>query len=352
MPICTIPEAKKNNNIFHFATKGKMKKFLPDDHFPIDILKMRPPGFQHEKIQAVARCCDNVTAGKGWFKVLTCPGCGSARSDRIMIRCGVNIVQCLDCSLGFAEQFPVDSRDVYCHADYLPQAEDSYLKNIRYRIERFAGERIDILLRWLDKKPEECALLDIGCGTGWFLEAAREKGFSVFGQELGKDVAAGTSERLGIQVWSCPATELKFNSAFDAITLFDVLEHTSDPLQLLTSVRRMLKPGGIVLIFVPNLHSVGFSVLEAESALVSPAEHLLYFTRRSMEAIAVKAQLQVLDIKTRGMDIPDIVAYYRDVKKDMAVTGFLSKFADIFQAAIDASGYANHMRTVARKEAY
>lgn len=326
-----------------------MKNSLLGDFSPIDIDEMRPPGFQGEKSLSVIRCCDNVTSGKGWRKVTACPGCGSSLNKVVMTKCGIDIVQCGECSLGYAAQFPIDSRDVYCHADYLPKAQDSYLKNIKYRMERFAGERIDILVKWLGKEPVDCTLLDIGCGTGWFLEFAKEKGFTVAGQELGRDVARFTSERLGIKVWSCPVAELDKHSGFDAITLFDVLEHTPNPVEVLNTVKGLLKPGGIASIFVPNLQSVGFSLLQQESALVAPAEHLFYFTRESMEKMAAKVDLAVLDIETKGMDIPDLVAYYRDTKNDDAVTDFLTEFADVFQAVIDKSGYANHMRTVLQR---
>jgi 2-polyprenyl-3-methyl-5-hydroxy-6-metoxy-1,4-benzoquinol methylase len=267
-----------------------------------------------------------------------------------MDKCGIEILQCNNCSLGYVEQVPTDLKDVYSDRNYLDQARRDYEKNIRYRMERFARERVDILCRWLDGKPEEFSLLDVGCGTGWFLEYAMQQGFTVNGQEYGKALADYTSDRLGVKIWSNPLAELSEDILFDAITLFDVLEHTADPLEMLTHVKRLLRPNGISLIFVPHLHSIGFAILQEESALVAPAEHLLYFTKNSMRLLAAKAGLEVLHIETKGMDIPDLIAYYRD-KQNQPVVDFLFEHADLLQATIDSAGNANHMRVVLRNPA-
>jgi len=151
-----------------------------------------------------------------------------------------------------------------------------------------------------------------------------------------------------MKIWSSSLAALKYEGLFNAITLFDVLEHAPDPVHMLQSVKELLHPGGIVLIFVPHLHSIGFSILQEESALVAPAEHLLYFTKESMRYLAEKIGFKLLSVETKGMDIPDLVAYYRDKKQNQEVADFLVEFSDLFQATIDAAGYANHMRVVLR----
>lgn len=315
---------------------------------PLDLDQMRPAGFHKIRSKAIKESCESVKNGKGWFHVQHCPCCGSPKQNNVMEKEGIRIVQCCQCSLGFSSYFPIDTKDVYCDSGYLVQAQQGYLKNVEYRIQRFAQERIEILDKWSSDNVGEKRLLDIGCGTGWFLEFAREHGYKVYGHELGVNLARFTSERLGIPIWTGDLEEIDDSLGFDAITLFDVLEHSPDPVRLMASVKRLLKKNGSVVVFVPNLVSLGFSLLQHNSALVSPAEHLLYFTQKSMQEVAKRSGLEIVDFQTKGMDIPDIIAYYRDELKNEQVANFLHQNIDILQMMIDKSGLANHMRFIFR----
>ena len=180
----------------------------------------------------------------------------------------------------------------------------NYLANVDYRKKRFALERLDIIRRHLKKPATGARLLDVGCGTGWFLEVAKDQGYIVTGLEIGKDLARYTSEKLEAKVHTVPLTELPATEVFDVITLFDVLEHVREPRLVLKSLREHLNPGGIGLIFSPNLDSVGITILQDHSSLVMPAEHLFYFTPRSLRQMIEQTPLDVIDFQTKGMDIP------------------------------------------------
>jgi 2-polyprenyl-3-methyl-5-hydroxy-6-metoxy-1,4-benzoquinol methylase len=328
-----------------------MRNALLKNFQPIAVESMRPAGFHEEKLCSVQQCCRKVDQGGGWLAVAACPVCGSAQHDVLMQKCGVDIVQCQECSLGYAAMAPKNAADVYADQQYLGQAKRDYEHNVSYRLERFAVERVNILRKWSGKEAKDCVLLDIGCGTGWFLDCCRQEGYTVFGQELGNTLAEYTAKRSGIPIWSCPIAEIDKKSKFDIITMFDVLEHTANPVVMLTQVKRLLQHGGIALLFVPHLHSLGAAILQEESALVAPAEHLLYFTKQSMRHLVGKVGLDLLHIETKGMDIPDLIAYYRDRKKNKEVTAFLLEHGDLFQAVIDDAGRANHMRVVLRNPA-
>ncbi|CAK8724913.1 hypothetical protein KKHLCK_15345 [Candidatus Electrothrix laxa] len=326
-----------------------MKNILLQDFSPLDIKAMRPDSFHKKKLLSVQKCCRKVDQGSGWQEVTSCPVCNFSEYTQLMRKCDIDIVQCRQCSLGYAAKIPKNTNDVYADKEYLCQAQHDYEQNINYRQERFAKERVEILRKWSGLDPKGCRLLDIGCGTGWFLDFCRQQGYAVAGQEFGKELAAYTAEHLGVKIWSCPVAEIDQKELFHIITLFDVLEHTPDPLEMLSQVKSLLSPGGIALIFVPNLHSLGSAILQEESALVAPAEHLLYFTKTSMQYLAKKTGFELLHIETKGMDIPDLIAYYRDKKQNSEVTGFLLEHSDIFQAVIDEAGRANHMRVILRK---
>jgi 2-polyprenyl-3-methyl-5-hydroxy-6-metoxy-1,4-benzoquinol methylase len=161
------------------------------------------------------------------------------------------------------DAFPADIGDVYNHTGYIETQETNYSDNVGYRKKRFAMERLQIITIHLNKPAAGAGLLDVGCGTGWFLETARDEGYEVSGLELGRQLAQYTSQKLGIPVHTLPLTELPAIEQFDVITLFDVLEYASDPCALLKSISDHLNPGGIGLLFTPNLDSVGIALCES-----------------------------------------------------------------------------------------
>jgi 2-polyprenyl-3-methyl-5-hydroxy-6-metoxy-1,4-benzoquinol methylase len=100
-------------------------------------------------------------------------------------------------------------------------------------------------------------LLDIGCASGLFLEAMQSyPAWQVEGVELNHAAAHATSTRLGVPVFAGPFEQAQYpDGAFDAITMWDVLEHLHDPLASLREIRRILRPGGVLFVRVPNAAS-------------------------------------------------------------------------------------------------
>jgi SAM-dependent methyltransferase len=325
-----------------------LAKYLKD-YVPINLREMRPPGFDKKREAEIGRCVANVRNGQGTRKIEACPFCGSADNAVLFSRFEMNILQCRTCGLGYSEEFPVDTNDVYSDRDYLPIAISDYQDNADYRKRRFGAERLSIIAEHLGREPKGARLLDVGCGTGWFLECAKEAGFDVSGLELGRELAEFTSDRLGIEVWNKPLSEMPIGDPFDVITLFDVLEHVPDPKETLARIYGLLKPGGIALFFVPNLESLGFKILRGNSSLCMPVEHLFYFTESALRPVLEQAGFQTVYFSTRGMDIPDLYSYNRDVLERPDVALFLEEIVGALQPIIDGAGCGNHMRFVVRR---
>jgi len=102
-------------------------------------------------------------------------------------------------------------------------------------------------------------VLDVGCGTGSFLDLARQAGLQTFGLELNPK-AAGKARAKGHQIFDRLLHELPPDACpggFDMITLFQVLEHVPDPVGILNEAYAQLKPGGFISIAVPNKLGIG-----------------------------------------------------------------------------------------------
>ncbi len=97
------------------------------------------------------------------------------------------------------------------------------------------------------------AILDVGCGYGFFLGEMASRGWRVEGIEISEVGRQYAFEHWGLNIYSRPLEELALSeNRFDAITLFYVIEHVANPIHLLTEVRRVLKPGGLIFLRWPH----------------------------------------------------------------------------------------------------
>jgi len=139
-------------------------------------------------------------------------------------------------------------------------------------------------------------LLDIGCGTGNFLAAARHAGYCVTGTELDKNAARFAIERLGLHVLPLTIAEFVENfedETFDVVTFFEVLEHQIGPKEFLSSVKACLKPRGIIALSVPNRERW----LTGPDVLDYPPNHFLRWNAAALEKFLDAQGFEVLSVR-------------------------------------------------------
>lgn len=148
-------------------------------------------------------------------------------------------------------------------------------------------------------------LLDIGCAEGAFLDVARAAGFEAFGTELSSYGAARTALRLGIPVHCGELTSARFaTGSFSAVTLWHVLEHLVDPGETLAEARRILEPGGRLVVAVPNrrcpVFRAAYRLARGEALhLYRPddrEQHLHHWEPRSLGAALTHHGFDVLEL--------------------------------------------------------
>ncbi len=136
-------------------------------------------------------------------------------------------------------------------------------------------------------------LLDVGCGDGSYLDYMRSLGWEVEGVEVDPRAVEQAGKR-NLRVHSGTLEQQGFEDCrFDTIVLSHVLEHVHDPAALLRECHRILKPGGIIKVFVPNLESVGHRRFKASWLGLDPPRHLHLFTIRALRKLALEASLDV-----------------------------------------------------------
>jgi SAM-dependent methyltransferase len=133
-------------------------------------------------------------------------------------------------------------------------------------------------MRHLPKLTYRKRLLDLGCGSGAFLLRARSAGWDVVGVD--PDVkAVGSSRKKGLDV-RLGGVEIfdRSDEQFDFITLAHTIEHSHNPLEVLRSCYKLLKPGGSIWIDTPNIESLGYQLFGANWLHLDPPRHLVLFT--------------------------------------------------------------------------
>lgn len=154
-------------------------------------------------------------------------------------------------------------------------------------------------------------LLDVGCGTGAFLQAARNAGYDVEGIEPGWCSSVFARSRLRLPVVTRSVDRFQPNELFDIVAALHVLEHMPDPLAALRHFARICRPGGTIVIATPNLGSDRARQLEAAWEAVGPADHLFLFDAVTIRALADKAGLALIDVRENGSNREELVVMIR-----------------------------------------
>lgn len=140
-------------------------------------------------------------------------------------------------------------------------------------------------------------LLEIGCGKGRFLEAARKHGFLVYGIEPSPRSFAFASSRLGESVAPVGLEEIDevstFPLKFDYVMLWHVLEHLIDPGAVLSKIKGKLESDGRIVIAVPNFASFQARIGRAKWYHLDPPRHVHHFTPQSLHILAKATGFEV-----------------------------------------------------------
>ena len=189
-------------------------------------------------------------------RMSTCPLCGSngefemAEPDRYL---GIDpevthpYYICRLCSHHYQPVVPAQRLLSYYPPSYYSSDRSGGLRRT------FAGLRQWRRARAVEWRASKGRAIDVGCGRGLVLVQLKELGWDVVGMDWNAENARAVAERLGIPVVAGPeGLRTLAPNSFDAASLFHVLEHEQQPLELLSQVHRLLKPGARLLVGVPN----------------------------------------------------------------------------------------------------
>jgi SAM-dependent methyltransferase len=178
--------------------------------------------------------------------------------------------------------------------DSYREGEDrTYLSQLEAREHTFAAALEEIELA--NGGPGH--LLDIGTAAGAFVAAASSRGWQAEGCEPNRWLSEWGSRHYGINIRQGSVFEQPYaHGSFDVITLWDVIEHTPDPRQMLDQCRALLRPGGILVVNYPDIGSWIAKVL-GRRWLFLTSVHLYYFDRRTMSRMLEMSGFSVANMR-------------------------------------------------------
>ncbi|MCL5411604.1 MAG: class I SAM-dependent methyltransferase [Patescibacteria group bacterium] len=187
----------------------------------------------------------------------------------------------------------------YLVIDYLKHRE-KYWKDLGY-----IG-RVKEILKFY---PEAKSILDVGCGAGFFLDCARENGLETFGLEISNWGFGVASRELKLNVLKSTLAKIgpKVLPPLDVITMYDVLEHSDNPVRDMNLSYNMLKKGGIVVINVPNVDSFISHLTKKYWNKLIPPNHTFHFSAETLTKLLTKTRFRVIAMSTNNGDSGELV---------------------------------------------
>lgn len=225
-------------------------------------------------------------------KKVTCRICGGESLYKYRVR-GCRLSECTRC--GFVQMTDSEADAPY---DY----GKSYFINNKYRdktaLEKEYGRRKKLLMKYV---PARGHILDAGCATGDFVDYVSHTYYAV-----GYDVSADAIEigrkrfpHTGRHLFEIKEFESR-TATYDAVCMWDVIEHLSEPDKIAEWLRDKLKPRGYLLISTPNIGAPFARITKGKWPFMTPPEHISFFTKKAFRELADRLDMDMIEWKSRG----------------------------------------------------
>jgi SAM-dependent methyltransferase len=237
-------------------------------------------------------------------RVPACDLCGapSAGHEVVLWKYNTPVVRCSGCGLLYANP--------RWKAEYLFGRYDSaYWEHYSDKLDREL-QQTEAARRWkpylydLGPARQTGRLLDVGCATGEFLAAAGHAGWEIYGVETSAQAAALAGSRAGAQVHNGTLDTAPYPDGwFDAVTLWDVLEHVQSPSSYVKQIARLLRPGGYFALTTPNVGGVTYRLIGRDWWVVGPNDHIYYYAPGTLKRLLAGSGFEVLTMQSLDVQI-------------------------------------------------
>lgn len=266
-----------------------------------------------------------------------CLLCGATDKEPLHQQGEWKIYRCRKCGLGVLEPRPsaAELDSLYRNSYFVTRYDEGAAVGSEAMRKRLSWEAHRI--RFFHPFLKNGRVLDIGSGRGYFLLACRERGYEVEGFDVSDDAAEYVRNTLKIPVTTGKIDDVPFKEgSFDVVTIWHALEHMENPRTYLEGARRWLRPGGLLVVDVPNyLSTDALRYGDAWDGWSLPY-HFFHFTPESLDKLLAQHGFTVIRRKT----------YHSEwVKNRLRKIPVISLFARLIAKLFPGTSYA----VVARK---
>lgn len=203
------------------------------------------------------------------------------------------LARCNSCGFVFTERIPSFEELQKHYLGYLSISTLSPITELRY----------NELLDEFEPYRKTNRILDVGCGNGLFLEVAKKRNWEVFGTEF-TDENVERCRKKNINIFQGDISKNPFDkNSFDAVVSFEVIEHINNPHAYSSSIRDLLRHGGMFYFTTPNFNALNKYILGSKWNIVEYPEHLCYFTKRTANKLLSLNGFEKHKILTTGINL-------------------------------------------------
>lgn len=242
-----------------------------------------------------------------------CPLCSSEKiglqfscNDHFLSRKDFAVFKCSSCDFVFTQDYPEenDIAKYYESDNYISHSNTSAgFSNKLYRIARsvMLGKKKNLITDATGLKKG--TILDIGSGTGYFAATMKKAGWMTKGIEINEKARNFSRSHFLLEIDSPDKISAYKANSFDCITLWHVLEHFHDPFKYVSEIYRLLKPGAICVIALPNCNSYDAKHFNRFWAAWDVPRHLWHFNPATFRLFSGKAGLSLEKLRSLPLDV-------------------------------------------------
>lgn len=245
------------------------------------------------------------------FKSKTCEICNSASAilymqvvDHSISKEKFDLAKCGECGFLSTANAPEQSEigRYYQSEDYISHSDTAsgWIFKLYHLVRNIMLKRKHTMIK---RFASHGKILDVGSGTGYFLNYMKKRGYQTFGIEIDEQARIFSQKKFNLEV-SGPeylqTTQIKHT--FDFITLWHVMEHLYDPNTYFNTFRTLLDDDGYLIIAVPNNDSFDAKYYGSYWAAYDVPRHLWHFTPQSLEKMAANHHFRLIDKKSMPFD--------------------------------------------------